>query len=198
MNFATLSDIFCAIFSCLLVYSGRELIAPPPPLNLQPSAMSFSNKKRGQTTVLRKRTLEVRAVHVNPKCVNYPRHKKPQETLLNEEERAALEAIDASLSPEEKESTVRRVYQCMTVYFCNRASFALITMFVLTSAGAILFGVSHAVSFHNEDTVRVLRKVGAFLFSAGLFGFFGGCANLIALIMLFYEFPLCYGTGYVL
>lgn len=120
--------------------------------------------------------------------------------MLNEEERAAFQAIDASLTQEEKDPLSFRVYNCCVAFFCNRAFIALLIMAIILIIGVALFGVTridYIKNHKNNSTEDNLRIAGAFLISAGLFGLLGGIANVLALWMLFYEFPLIYGTGYV-
>lgn len=120
---------------------------------------------------------------------------------MNEEERAAIQAIDASLtSQDDSDPLSYRVYTCCSTFFCNRAFAALLFMAIVLVVGVGLFGITQIdyIKTHNaNETERRIRIAGAFLISAGLFGLLGGITNILALLMLFYEIPLLFGTGYI-
>ena len=73
---------------------------------------------------------------------------------------------------------------------------SMLAVLVILFTGIVLVVIAQLR--HNGDTEKKkLRCAGSYLISAGLFGLLGGCANLTALLMLFYKFPLVYGTGLV-
>ena len=72
----------------------------------------------------------------------------------------------------------------------------MLVMVTILITGVIVLGVSFVSSLNlSDDQPRVMRTVGVFIVSAGVFGVAGGGANYLALLMLFYEIPLLFGTG---
>lgn len=129
--------------------------------------------------------------------------------MLNEGERAAIQAIYSPLDPDTEDLVEpSRCFKCRKTCYsiiCSRGAISIIFMFVIFLVGVSLIGVGHVAKrlFPSNDdngtdekeTYERIRLAGAFFFSSGLFGVIGGLSNVLVLIMLFYKLPLLYGTG---
>ena len=79
---------------------------------------------------------------------------------------------------------------------CDKTTITILCMLAMLAAGLVLFGISYVPSLDMPPGAQDdLRIVGMFFVSAGLFGVAGGGSSLLALLMLFYEIPLLFGTG---
>ena len=121
-----------------------------------------------------------------------------QASLLNEEEKAVIHALDATLTPDgfSLEHEPSFCTKCLSAVLCDKGVISLLVMVTILITGVIVLGVSFVPSLNlSDDQPRVMRTVGVFIVSAGVFGVAGGGANYLALLMLFYEIPLLFGTG---
>ena len=126
--------------------------------------------------------------------------------MLNEEERAAIQAIYSPLDPDTEDLVEpNRCFKCRRTCFsiiCSRGTISIIIMSVIFLVGVSLITIGHVAErllpsneTDDEKTYEMIRFAGTFIFSGGLFGVIGGLSNVLVLIMLFYKLPLLYGTG---
>ena len=121
-----------------------------------------------------------------------------QASLLNEEEKAVIHALDATLTPGgfSLEHEPSFCTKCLSAVLCDKGVISLLVMMTILITGVIVLGVSFISSLNlSDDQQHVMRTVGVFVVSAGVFGVAGGGANYLALLMLFYEIPFLFGTG---
>jgi len=120
----------------------------------------------------------------------------PQDTLLNEEERAVLYELDQAFlqdGDEEKQKPsgrCQRVLHTCEMIFSDKGVISLIASFFI-----MVIGVALLVLGRQLHLPPWVIEVSRYVISAGIFGLASGGTNWIAIVMLFYKIPLLVGSG---